>query len=78
MMENHVDKKLLETYERFKVNCRELSKKIEDLERKLCIYLKDENGFRLLAWEDFKKENKETREPGFLIQITPAHDQVQD
>ena len=69
-MENHVDKKLLETYERFKVNCRGLSKKIGDLEEKLYKSLVDEYGFkdkfRFNLWEYFMKENKEKRKPGFF------------
>ena len=67
-MENHVDKKLLETYERFKVNCRELSKKIEYLKKNLYKFLKDEykDKFIFNLWEYFMKENKETRKPGFF------------
>ena len=69
-MENHVDKKLFKTYKRFKVNCRELSHKSEDLQEKLYKFLVTEYEFRdkfkFSLWEYFNKENKETRKPGFF------------
>lgn len=62
-LRNHADSVLFQTYERFKENSTELSKKNEILEKEVAMYLKDK--LEILPWDEFYNSEKKL-ENGFF------------